>query len=165
MGICTNEELTDTGTTNLLLPPDVVIKYFSAVPKAQKESDGVYTIPCDAATAALPNLTITFTPPKPVARFIQPSSSGGINTQPHHALIPGKYFIGNPTGKNDGMCQAGINTVSPEQPWDVILGDVFLMSQLVIFDMADPNGSADSSYPDHGQIGFAPKPTNDATTS
>ena len=45
-----------------------------------------------------------------------------------------------------------------EQPWDIILGDVFLMTQLVVFDVADPNGSVDSSYPSHGQIGFAPKP-------
>jgi aspergillopepsin I len=101
----------------------------------------------------MPNFTITFTPSALVASFIQPSSSGGINTQPYHAVIPGEYFIGNPTGKNDGMCQAGINNVGSGQAWDIILGDVFLMSQLVVFDMADPNGSVDSNYPSHGQIG------------
>jgi aspergillopepsin I len=152
--------LIDTGTTNVILPSATVDEYFSAVPKAQKQSEGVYTVPCDAGTAALPNFTITFTPSAPVASFIQPSSSGGINTQPYHAVIPGEYFIGNPTGKNDGMCQAGINNVGSGQAWDIILGDVFLMSQLVVFDMADSNGSVDSNYPSHGQIGFAPKPSN-----
>lgn len=162
--IYTNKKLIDTGTTNILLPPDIVVKYFSAVPKAQKKSDGFYTVPCDAATAALPNLIINFTPPEPVASFIQPSSSGGINTKPYRVVIPGKFFIGNPTGKKDDMCQAGINNVTPDQPWDIILGDVFLMTQLVIFDLADPNGSVDSRYPNHGQIGFAPKPTNITTS-
>lgn len=56
------------------------------------------------------------------------------------------------------MCQGGMNNMGAEQPWDIILGDVFLMTQLVVFDVADPNGSVDSSYPSHGQIGFAPKP-------
>ncbi|KIN05079.1 hypothetical protein OIDMADRAFT_101895 [Oidiodendron maius Zn] len=150
--------LIDTGTTNVLLPPSVVDAYFAAAPQAKKQSEGVYYVPCDATTAALPNFTITFTPPQPVASFIQPSSSGGINTRPYNAVIPGKYFIGNPTGKNDGMCQGGMNNMGAEQPWDIILGDVFLMTQLVVFDVADPNGSVDSSYPSHGQIGFAPKP-------
>lgn len=149
---------TDTGTTNILLTPAATSEYFSAVPKSTQKSPGVYTVPCDPATAALPNLTITFTPPQPVASFVQPSSSGGLNTLPYHAVVPGEYFIGNPTGDNDGMCQAGIGNVGAGEPWDVILGDVFLMSQLVVFDLGDPNGSVDSNYPSHGQIGFAPKP-------
>jgi aspergillopepsin I len=140
------------------------LEYFSTAPNAQLQSTGVYTVPCNPTTAALPKLTITFTPPQPVTSFIQPSSSGGINTQPYHAVIPGEYFIGNPTGKNDGMCQAGIGNVGSGQPWDIILGDVFLMSQLVIFDVGDPNGSVDSSYPSYGQIGFAPKPANNTSS-
>ena len=135
-------------------------EYFGAAPNAKKQSEGVYNVPCDANTAALPDFTITFTPPQAVASFIQPSSSGGINTQPYNAVIPGKYFIGNPTGKNDGMCQGGMNNANSGQSWDIILGDLFLMTQLVVFDLADPNGSVDSSYPSHGQVGFAPKPNN-----
>lgn len=155
----------DSGTTNILLPTAAVDEYFSAAPKAIKQSDGSYHVPCDAAAADLPKFTITFTPPKPVANFVQPSSSGGVNTEPYSAVIPGEYFIGNPTGNSDGLCQSGIQVQGSGQSWDIILGNVFMMSQLIVFDVADSNGSVDSSYPTHGQIGFAPKPTDNSTTS
>lgn len=82
---------------------------------------------------------------------------------PYNAVIPGKYFIGNPTGKNDGMCEAGIGNAISGEAFDVILGDVFMVSQLVIFDLGSPNGVVDSNYPTHGQIGFAPKPATNVT--
>ena len=63
------------------------------------------------------------------------------------------------------MCQSGLGKQDPGQGWDVILGNVFMMSQLIVFDMADPNGSVDSSFPSHGQIGFAPKPGSNTTAS
>jgi aspergillopepsin I len=120
-------------------------------------------VPCDPAAAKLPNLTITFTPPQPVSTLVQPGGSGGISTKPYQAVIPGEYIIGNPTGNNDGMCHAGINNAGSGQAWDAILGDVFMMSQLVVFDLGDENGSVDSKYPSHGQIGFAPKPVGNSS--
>lgn len=152
--------MTDTGTTYVLLPPATMIEYFSAALKAKLHSTGLYTVSCDPAITILPDFTITFTPPTPAGSIIRPSGSGGINLGPCHAVIPGEYFIGNPTGDNDGMCEAAIGNMVSGDGFDVILGDVFLASQLVVFDLGDPNGEVDSKYPTHGQIGFAPKPVN-----
>jgi aspergillopepsin I len=150
-----------------LLPQDAVTEYFSQVPSSQPPASqgGTYLVPCDSTKAALPPLTFTFTPPAPKAQLVQPGGSGGLNTKPYNAVIPGNYFIGNPTGKNDGMCQAGLGAVGTGQAWDVILGDVFLMSQLVVFDLGDANGQNDENFPQHGQIGFAPKPSGNGTSS
>jgi aspergillopepsin I len=82
---------------------------------------------------------------------------------PYHAVIPGEYFIGNPTGNDDGMCEAGIGNAGSGEAFDVVLGDVFMVSQLVVFDLGNPNGVVDSKYPTHGQIGFAPKPATNIT--
>jgi aspergillopepsin I len=79
---------------------------------------------------------------------------------PYNTVVPGEYLIANPTGNNDGMCQSGLGTQTSGQAWDIILGNVFMMTQLIVFDVADPNGSVDSKYPSHGQVGFAPKPSN-----
>lgn len=67
-------------------------------------------------------------------------------------------MIGGASGKNDSMCSGSINANDKGNGWDVILGDVFLESQLVVFDLGSDNGSKDKSVPPKGQIGFAPKP-------
>ena len=56
------------------------------------------------------------------------------------------------------MCQASITASEKTKNWDLILGDAFMMSQLVVFDMGGANGYSGKDWPERGQIGFASKP-------
>ncbi|KAH8599907.1 aspartic peptidase domain-containing protein [Bisporella sp. PMI_857] len=156
----TKKALIDTGTTNIMMPQDMAKKYFSAVPKSKTTDSKNWLVPCNASDAALPDLTITFSPPAPDkdAAIMLPAGKGGVKQEKYNAVVPGSLLIGNLSGKNDGMCQAGITGSDKSNGWDLILGDVFMMSQLIVFDIGDANGSRNKNFPERGQVGFAPKP-------
>lgn len=79
--------------------------------------------------------------------------------------MPGQYLIGGLDGKNDGKCAGGISAQSKGNGWDYILGDVFLESQLVVFDLGQSvNGVADPGLPTRGQIGLGAKPEGPITS-
>lgn len=105
----------------------------------------------------MPDFQLNFEPPA-AANLNSPVGSGGIGSGPYTASVPGIYLIGNQSGKKDEMCQASISQSDKGNGWDIILGDAFLISQLVVFDAGSSNGNKDKSLPSRGQIGFAPKP-------
>lgn len=106
----------------------------------------------------MPDFHLTFTPPKSVGDTHYPAGKGGSQvSQSYTAIIPGNYLIGVPTGK-DNMCFGAVSSVDKGSGWDIILGDVFLMSQLVVFDLGNSNGNKNKNLPIRGQIGFAQKP-------
>lgn len=106
----------------------------------------------------MPDFQVIFTPPKADSPTHYPAGKGGSSINPYTAVVPGQYLIGSGSGKNDGMCQGSISGTDKGNGWDVILGDAFLTSQLVVFDLSSDNGSKDKDAPSKGQIGFAPKP-------
>lgn len=132
-------------------------EYFASVPKAVQNGDE-WLVPCNQSDAQMPDLLFTFEPPKATGTTHFPAGPGGSSTASYAASVSGKYFIGNLSGNNDGMCQANINQAGEGTGWDIILGDTFLVSQLVVFDVGSDNGNTDKRNPTKGQIGFAPKP-------
>jgi len=134
--------------------------YYAAVPKSTTTDSRSWFVPCDPAASTLVDYTIRFTPPSLKAGISPnfPAGSGGVKRDPYNAVVPAANLIGSPSGKNDGMCQGGIMGVSSGNKWDIILGDAFMMSQLIVFDMGSVNGVDDKNMPTIGQIGFAPKP-------
>jgi aspergillopepsin I len=106
----------------------------------------------------MPDFQVFFKPPKAENPTHYPAGKGGSSIAPYTATVPGAYMIGSASGNNDGMCQGTITSNDKGNGWDIILGDVFLMSQLVVFDLGNSNGSKDKDAPAHGQVGFAPKP-------
>ena len=151
--------LVDTGTTNVILSSKIAKEYFATVPGAKTEDSKSWFVPCTPPEDTMPDFTFTFSPTAPVATAVFPKGSGGNKQEVYEAVIPGEYLIGNQSGKNDGMCQASVTGQEKTgNGWDVILGDVFFMNQLVVFDLGDANGTKEKDFPERGQIGFAPKP-------
>ena len=154
-----NKALIDTGTTNIMMTPELAKKYYALIPKATTQDSKNWFVPCDAG-ASMPDLTFTFKPP-PSSNTNLPAGSGSTSQEAYNAVVPGSFLIGNLSGKNDGMCQASITASEKNKNWDLILGDAFLMSQLVVFDMGGANGYSGKDWPERGQIGFARKPDLD----
>jgi len=145
-----------------MLPVDSAKAYYAAVPKSTTTDSKTWYVPCDPSSAAMPDFTVTFKPPTLAAGAPAnfPAGPAGVKRDPYNAVVSGSFLIGGGSGKNDGMCQGAIQGTSNGNGWDAILGDVFMMSQLIVFDMGDPNGTKDKNMPEAGQIGFAPKPSS-----
>ena len=155
-----NKALIDTGTTNIMMTPEMAKKYYALLgSKATTTDSKNWLVPCDAG-ASMPDLTFTFQPPTS-APVNLPTGGGGTSQKTYNAVVPGSFLIGNLSGKNDGMCQASITASEKTKNWDIILGDAFLMSQLVVFDMGGANGYSGKDWPERGQIGFSSKPELD----
>jgi aspergillopepsin I len=112
--------IADTGTTLMLLSDDVVSSYWGQVDSASS-NQGSYVFDC---SADLPDFTL---------------SVAGYN-----AVVPGSYFNYAPNG--DGTCYGGLQ--SSAGIGFNILGDIFLKSTLIIFDL------------DNVQLGLAAKSGN-----
>ena len=117
--------IADTGTTLMLLPAAMVKDYYSEVPGAQNQSVG-WVFPC---TTTLPDLTLMM-------------STGIPGGDPAYAVVQGEFMNRSAVINGSEMCWGGIQT-GPDNL--SILGDVFLKSQFVVFDMAAP------------RLGFAPQ--------
>jgi aspergillopepsin I len=110
----TNHPPTDTGTTLLLLPDNVVSDYYGQVSGAQQDSSaGGYTVPC---SATLPDFTVTI---------------GG-----YDAVVPGSLINYAPLQAGSTTCFGGIQSNSGLG--FSIFGDIFLKSQYVVFDSNGP---------------------------
>jgi hypothetical protein len=109
------QSIADTGTTLLLLPPDVARAYYANVTGAMNNmTEGGYVFPCNSL---LPDLTVEMV--------------GGVK-----ATIPGTFMnrsLSMTKGSTScyGGIQQGSNTLS-------IWGDVFLKSQFAVFDGRTP---------------------------
>lgn len=155
-----NKVLIDTGTTNIMMTPDMAKKYYDLLgSKATTTDSKNWFVPCDAGDS-MPDLTFTFQPPSSSNANL-PGGSSDTGQKAYNAVVPGSFLIGNLSGKNDGMCQASITASDKTKNWDLIFGDAFLMSQLVVFDMGGANGYSGKDWPERGQIGFTPKPDLD----
>ncbi|QDS74997.1 hypothetical protein FKW77_005524 [Venturia effusa] len=109
------QSIADTGTTLLLLPPDITRAYYANVKGANLNvTEGGYVFPCNSL---LPDLTVELT--------------GGVK-----ATVPGTFMnrsLSMTKGSTScyGGIQQGSNTLS-------IWGDVFLKSQFAVFDGRSP---------------------------
>lgn len=109
------QSIADTGTTLLLLPPDIARAYYASVKGAtMNATEGGYVFPCNSL---LPDLTVELT--------------GGVK-----ATVPGTFMnrsLSMTKGSEScyGGIQQGSNTLS-------IWGDVFLKSQFAVFDGSNP---------------------------
>lgn len=109
------QSIADTGTTLLLLPPDITHAYYANVTGAtMNATEGGYVFPCNSL---LPDLTVELT--------------GGVK-----ATVPGTFMnrsLSMTKGSTScyGGIQQGSNTLS-------IWGDVFLKSQFAVFDGRTP---------------------------
>lgn len=112
--------IADTGTTLMLLSDDVVDAYWGQVSSASS-SQGSYVFDC---SASLPDFTLT------VAGY--------------DAVVPGDYLNYAPNG--DGTCYGGLQSAG--SIGFNIFGDIFLKSQVVVFDL------------DNVQLGLAAKSGN-----
>ncbi|KAK4197095.1 putative Endothiapepsin precursor [Triangularia verruculosa] len=106
--------IADTGTTMMLLSPDIVNMYYSAVPTAKQDVafGSLWTFPCNTT---LPDFKLGF-------------ANGWV------ATVPGKYM--NYTGIEDapGKCMGGLQPFFSEDFG--ILGDIFLKAVYAVFDLA-----------------------------
>jgi aspergillopepsin I len=102
----------DTGTSLLYLPPDVVLEYYSKVIGAFFDpSNAAWVFPC---SSLLPDFIF------------------GIGA--YRGVIPGSYILFEPLG--DDLCYGGIQ-VNTGLPFS-IFGDILLKAQFVIFDHSGP---------------------------
>lgn len=106
--------IADTGTSLLYLPTSVVKAYYAQVSGAKLDSSlGLYTYPCKNK---LPNFALYI--------------------GSHKAVVPGSYLeIGKYTAKT---CVAGMQSYQTVGLPQSILGDYFLKSQFVVFDLSVP---------------------------
>lgn len=121
----TIDAIADTGTTLLYIDDSILAAYYARVAgSSNSQTYGGYVYPCGAK---LPSLTF------------------GIGS--YKAVIPGKYLNYGPVATGSTTCYGGAQ--SNAGIGFSIFGDVFLVSQFVVFDgIAAP------------RIGFAAKPTN-----
>ncbi|KAK0665388.1 putative Endothiapepsin precursor [Cercophora samala] len=105
--------IADTGTTLLLLSPDIVNMYYSAVPNATSDQafGGLWHYPCDTE---LPDFEIGF-------------ANGWV------ATVPGKYMNYTTYNEVPGSCMGGLQAFDSEEFG--ILGDIFLKAVYTVFDM------------------------------
>ncbi|KAI9728945.1 MAG: Type I transmembrane sorting receptor [Chrysothrix sp. TS-e1954] len=101
------DAIADTGTSIILVPDEVIDAYYSSVQGAENSEEGV-VFPC---TATLPSFSVTV---------------GGAKR-----TTPGTYI--NYASVGQGYCYGGIQS-NMGLPFS-ILGDVFLKSQYVVFDV------------------------------
>ncbi len=102
--------IADTGTTLVMLPPQIVKDYYAAVYGAKLDNyQGGYVFPCDAK---LPNFVL------------------GVGQST--ITIPGKYINYAPTDLVGMTCFGGIQ--SDEGIGFSIIGDVALKAAFVVFD-------------------------------
>lgn len=100
--------IADTGTTLLLVEPQVADAYYSAVPNAQFSNIfGAFVFPCNTA---LPDFAL--------------------NINGYQATVPGSFI--NFEVLTGNTCFGGIQSASG-LPFN-IFGDIFLKSQFVVFD-------------------------------
>lgn len=108
--------MSDTGTTLLLLPEDVVDAYYQQVSGSNNNQQaGGYIVPCDAN---LPDFTTI------------------IGSDGYKAVTPGKYIKMSAIDEEGSSCFGGIQSNSGMG--FSIFGDVFLKSQYVVFDPQEP---------------------------
>jgi hypothetical protein len=102
-----HQAIADTGTTLLLLPPDMARAYYAAVPSATNNTRaGGFTFNCNER---LPDLTLAI--------------------GDYMAVVPGELINFAPV--STGLCFGGIQSQSV-LPF-AIYGDVFFKSQFVVF--------------------------------
>ena len=104
--------IADTGTSLLLMDPNIVQAYYNKVEGAQLNNQGVI-FPC---TSTLPDLNIQLAPN-------------------YMGKIPGSLINYQSTG--NGMCFGGLQSNAGQQVQ--ILGDVMFKSQFVVFEGTGPN--------------------------
>jgi len=103
----------DTGTTLMLLPPDLVARYWAAVPGARLDPYWAgYLFPCNAS-ASLPDLEFSFADGFVVA-------------------VPGRYLDFENVQADD--CYGGLQNMFDGADFG-ILGDTWLKTMYVIFDV------------------------------
>ncbi|KAJ5279135.1 aspergillopepsin A-like aspartic endopeptidase [Penicillium angulare] len=112
--------IADTGTTLLLLSPDVVEVYYEAVKGSSYSSSvGGYIYPC---SVDLPNLTL------------------GMGSS-FKAVVPGSVLeyaeVGTNKTSGETMCYGGVQSCSGSD--FQIFGDMFLRSYYVVFDKRGPS--------------------------
>lgn len=109
------QSIADTGTTLLLLPPDITRTYYANVTGAtMNATEGGYVFPCNSL---LPDLTVELT--------------GGVK-----ATVPGTFMNRSLSmTKGSTSCYGGIQQGSNSLS---IWGDVFLKSQFAVFDGRTP---------------------------
>lgn len=105
------DSIVDTGTSLLLLPGNVVHRYYSKIYGSRRDSRlGMMVYPCDAD---VPDFYLA--------------------VGEYRGRIPGSYINYGPVNGED--CYGGLQS-SDGLPFSV-LGDVFLKAQFVVFDYAD----------------------------
>ena len=108
------DAIADTGTSILLLPPEICIAYYEQVDDAQYDYEQAgFVFPC---SATLPDITL------------------GIGS--YHATVPGSYINYAPVDASGQVCYGGIQPPPEGTPVDAVYGDIFLKSQFVVFDDA-----------------------------
>ncbi|PFH58589.1 hypothetical protein XA68_13467 [Ophiocordyceps unilateralis] len=125
------EAIIDTGTSLMFLPGMLVARYWAAVPgvKTSRETQGSYRFPC-ASEHGLPDLLIKL-----------PGTE-------HIVSVPGRYLNYGPTIEDPALCWGGLQSAA-QLGGSAILGDVFLKSVFVAFDV------------EAGRVGFANKALDD----
>ncbi|KAL9125983.1 MAG: hypothetical protein Q9217_004898, partial [Psora testacea] len=98
--------IADSGTSLLMLDPEIVSAYYAAVQGAKQDSKG-YTFPC---STELPDFTVAM--------------------GDYMAIITGDVINYAPT--RNGMCYGGIQSNEGHEPQ--IFGDIMFRSQFVVFD-------------------------------
>lgn len=102
--------IADTGTTFLMLPPDIVRTYYAEVTGAQEDNEvGGYFFPC---SATLPDLYVIINGAK--------------------LRVPGQYMNYAPFLTRPTICFGALQTFGDDS--FNIFGDVFLKAQYVIFE-------------------------------
>jgi hypothetical protein len=105
------DAVVDTGATLLLVPDEIVIDYYSAIPGAQYDPYvGMMVFPCNASV---------------------PDFKFGLGD--YRGVVPGSYIRYGQSNETD--CYGGIQ--SSEGIGMAIIGDVLIKAQLVVFDMGN----------------------------
>jgi hypothetical protein len=123
----TVKTIVDTGTTQLLVPQDMVEAYYAQVSGSVNDASvGGYTYPC---STTLPDLFIGF--------------------DGYTAKVPGTTINSGPVDSTNKMCFGGMQTFPASDGLDAIFGDIFLKAVFVVFEAAatgDPRiGFADKA--------------------